>query len=137
MMTKDSAQDLRHIEAWLATARDIVTRGKDAYLSDPILQEAGDSVMMKIGEAANRLARADVRPDGVEWPNAIANRNQILHDYELIDRDITWDTLSTDLPDLESRLTSIIEAARRVVLLPGGGKATGPSDRGPGFKLTR
>lgn len=43
-------------------------RGKEAYLADDLLQEAGDSLVMKLGEAANRLSRLGVlAPDGVEW----------------------------------------------------------------------
>ena len=44
--------------------------------SDALLQEAGDSLMMKLGEAANRLSRLGVLPpDGVEWALAVADRN--------------------------------------------------------------
>ncbi len=54
--------------------------------------------MMKIGEAANRLAKLDVlAPDGVEWAHAVANRNFIIHQYDEINRTITWQTLSVDL----------------------------------------
>jgi hypothetical protein len=42
-----------------------VRRGKEAYLADDLLQEAGDSLVMKLGEAANRLSRLGVlAPDG-------------------------------------------------------------------------
>lgn len=55
--------------------------------------------MMKIGEAASRLSRAGVAaPDGVEWANAIANRNWLIHQYDEVNRDITWATLTNDLP---------------------------------------
>lgn len=45
-----------HIRDWLDRAMEIVARGRDTYMSDALLQEAGDSVMMKLGEAAGRLA---------------------------------------------------------------------------------
>lgn len=53
-MDRKAAKELAHIEGWLGRVDDIVQRGKDAYLSDALLQEAGDSLMMKLGEAANR-----------------------------------------------------------------------------------
>jgi uncharacterized protein with HEPN domain len=69
------------------------------YLAGDLLQEAGDSRMMKLGEATNRLSRLDVRaPDGVEWALAVANRNFIIHQYDEINRELTWLTLSIDLP---------------------------------------
>lgn len=62
-----AAKELLHIQSWLTRADQIVRRGKEAYLADDLLQEAGDSLMMKLGEAANRLPWLEVlTPDGVE-----------------------------------------------------------------------
>lgn len=59
------AKELLHIQSWLRRVDQIVRRGKEAYLADDLLQEAGDSLMMKLGEAANlvppRCARAGWR----------------------------------------------------------------------------
>jgi hypothetical protein len=67
-MDRKAAKELLHIGGWLDRSAEIVERGKDAYLADDLLQEAGDSLMMKLGEAANRMSRLDVlAPDGVEW----------------------------------------------------------------------
>lgn len=67
-MEVKAAKELLHILAWLDRVDEIVGRGEEAYLGDDLLQEAGDSLMMKLGEAANRLSRLDVlAPDGVEW----------------------------------------------------------------------
>ena len=55
--------------------------------------------MMKLGEAANRLSRLGVlAPSGVDWALAVANRNFIIHQYDEINRELTWQTLSVDLP---------------------------------------
>jgi hypothetical protein len=62
-MDRTDAKDLLHIKAWLERAAEVVTHGKEAYLSNELLQEAGDSLMMKLGEAANRLARRGVTLD--------------------------------------------------------------------------
>lgn len=51
-MDRRTAKEYLHIRDWLKLAQQIVDQGEDAYLSDPLLQEAGDSIMMKIGEAA-------------------------------------------------------------------------------------
>lgn len=84
---------------WLSRVDEIVHRGKDSYLAEALLQEAGDSLMMKVGEAANRLSRLGVlEPAGVEWALAVANRNFLIHQYDEIDRQLSWLTLSRDLP---------------------------------------
>jgi uncharacterized protein with HEPN domain len=97
-MERKVAKELLHIRDWLARASEIVERGRAAYLADDLLQEAGDSLMMKLGEAANRLAKlGSAPPAGVEWAIAVANRNWLIHQYDEIDRAITWETLSKDL----------------------------------------
>ena len=66
-MDRKAAKELLHIEGWLERVDEIVQRGKGAYLADALLQEAGDSLMMKLGEAANQVFRLGVlAPDGVE-----------------------------------------------------------------------
>ncbi len=69
--------------------------------------------MMKLGEAANRLSRLGVlAPEGVEWALAVANRNFIIHQYDEINRELTWLTLSRDLPAWGSSLAALfVEAA--------------------------
>ena len=111
-MDLKGAKELLHIRTWLVRTDEIVRRGKDAYLSDPLLQEAGDSLMMKLGEAANRLSRLGVlAPDGVEWALAVANRNFIIHQYDEINRELTWLTLASDLPAWEASLQGLFDEA--------------------------
>ena len=52
-----AAKELLHIEGRLERVDEIMQRGKGAYLADALLQGAGDTLMMKLEEAANRLAR--------------------------------------------------------------------------------
>jgi uncharacterized protein with HEPN domain len=111
-MDRRAAKELLHIQGWLERAEQIVERGKNAYLADALLQEAGDSLMMKVGEAANRLSRLDVlEPAGVEWALAVANRNFLIHQYDDIDRQLTWVTLSRDLPAWGDSLQPMFSAA--------------------------
>ncbi len=46
-MDRQAAKELPHIQGWLERVDEIVTRGEGAYLADTLLQEAGDSLMMK------------------------------------------------------------------------------------------
>ena len=111
-MELKAAKELLHTQAWLSRVDEIVRRGKEAYLADALLQEAGDSLMMKLGEAANRLSRLDVlAPGGVEWALAVANRNFIIHQYDEINRELTWLTLSRDLPAWKFSLQVLFDEA--------------------------
>lgn len=112
MIDRKAAKEFLHIRDWLNRAQEIVAKGKDAYLEDDLLQEAGDSLMMKLGEASNRLSRAGLdSPDGVEWPDAVANRNWLIHQYDEVDRQITWVTLSRDLTTWRDALADTFAAA--------------------------
>ena len=111
-MERRAAKELLHIQGWLLRAEEIVARGKAGYLADDLLQEAGDSLMMKLGEAAGRLSKFDVlAPAGVDWALAIANRNFIIHRYDEIDREQTWLTLSSDLPAWRASLDPLFTQA--------------------------
>lgn len=111
-MERKAAKELFHVQGWLERVDFIVERDKDAYLADDLLQEAGDSLMMKLGEAANRLSRLGVlAPEGVEWALAVADRNFIVHQYDEINRAITWQTLSVDLPEWKASLSPLFQAA--------------------------
>jgi uncharacterized protein with HEPN domain len=68
--------------------------------------------MMKLGEAAGRVARLGVlAPQGVEWAIAVANRNFLIHQYDEINRETTWLTLARDLPAWKESLGSLFNAA--------------------------
>ena len=111
-MDRKAAKELLHIRGWLERVEEIIARGKGAYLADALLQEAGDSLMMKLGEAANRLSRLDVlAPDGVEWALAVANWNFLIHRYDEINRTLTWATLSVDLLEWKSSLGPLFTQA--------------------------
>jgi uncharacterized protein with HEPN domain len=110
-MQRKAAKELIHIHGWLRRVDEIVGRGKDAYLADDLLQEAGDSLMMKLGEAANRLSKLDVlAPDGVDWALAVANRNFLIHQYDEINRELRL-TLERDLPAWKRSLEALFDAA--------------------------
>lgn len=112
-MDVKAAKELLHIMSWLERVEEVVQHGEDAYRADDLLQEAGDSLMMKLGEAAKRLTRLGVlAPEGVDWALAIANRNFIIHQYDEINRNQTWLTLARDLPAWRSSLSSLFAEAQ-------------------------
>ena len=115
-MDRKAAKELLHIQGWLARIEEIVDHGKDAYLANDLLQEAGDSLMMKLGEAANRLSKLGVlAPDGVEWAIAVANRNFIIHQYDELNRAMTWSTISVDLLAWKASLVPLFRDADAVI----------------------
>ncbi|MFT3888843.1 MAG: DUF86 domain-containing protein [Arachnia sp.] len=117
------AKELMHIQHWLEVAASIVAKGKDAYDNDEVAQEAGDSLMIKIGEASKTLAaRGLAAPSGVNWGDAAKNREKLVHHYSTTDREVTWQTLSTSLPSWAGSLAPLFsEAAETLGRAPFGG----------------
>lgn len=108
-MERKAAKELLHIQGWLDRVDEIVERGKDAYLADDLLQEVGDSLMMKLGEAANRLSKLNVlAPDGVDWALAVANR-------KLPDPSVRRDQPRAHLADALARSARVEAIARDAV----------------------
>lgn len=118
-MSTKAAKELLHIRTWLQRVEEIVARGRASYVDDALLQEAGDSLMMKLGEAANRLSRLKVlAPEGVEWAIAVANRNFIILQYDEINREMTWLTLSADLLEWRDSLEPLFAEADQTLRRP-------------------
>lgn len=110
------AKDLLHIERWLTLAAAIARDGYDNYVSDELVQEAGDSLMIKVGEAAKNLASRGLQPPaGISWSDAARNREILAHHYSTIDRRLTWGTLSVSLPELRQALAPLFERARNAL----------------------
>ncbi|HEX2093143.1 MAG TPA: HepT-like ribonuclease domain-containing protein [Longimicrobiaceae bacterium] len=63
-----------------------------------------------VGEAASRVG-AQLRSHHPElpWAAIVATRNRLIHAYFDIDRDIVWDTVTTDLPPLVAVIERILE----------------------------
>lgn len=111
-----TAKELLHLQRWLSLAARIVEAGKEAYDRDEIAQEAGDSVMIKIGEAAKTLAARGVQaPSPVNWSDAARNREKIAHHYSTIDCEVTWTTLSVSLPEWQRALQPLFAEAERLL----------------------
>lgn len=64
-----------------------------------------------MGEAANRVSATTRQkyPD-ILWPEMIGIRNRLIYGYDVIDWNLLWDTVKTDLPPLIGWLQRISEA---------------------------
>lgn len=120
------AKELLHIKRWLDVVESIVDGGKAAYDRDPVAQEAGDSLMIKIGEASKYCAASGIgAPQGVKWSDAAKNREVLAHHYSTVDRNLTWQTLSVSLREWQTALAQLFAEAKEVI------DADTPPERSP------
>ena len=64
-----------------------------------------------IGEAASKLSEEfrDAHRE-IAWPQIVAMRNVIAHEYFGIDLDTVWQVVERDLPELTQKLNTIEQA---------------------------
>jgi uncharacterized protein with HEPN domain len=107
---------LRHMQEAAQENVDF-TAGMDlaAFLADGRTQKAVFFNFVILGEAATRLmaGHADflAQHPQVPWRSIRDMRNQVAHGYVTIDTDVVWHTVRVALPDLLTKLPSIISAA--------------------------
>lgn len=87
-------------------AADLVARGRDAFDRDEMLRLAGEAILGRIGDAAEKLYAhfGDELPDGIPWSEIVGNRILVDHVYHRIDYDVVWATLEQDVPVLHGEL---------------------------------
>lgn len=108
-MSREKAYLLHIREAceWIGL---LVARGKEAFLSDELIQ---DSIIRKIeiiGEASKQIS-ADFRElhPKVPWREASETRNALIHGYFGVDLEIVWQTASKDIPELSILINEILQ----------------------------
>jgi len=85
-------------------------RSAEDLAKDRVLQLALTRLVEIVGEAANRISSsARQKYADVPWPQIIGMRNRLVHGYDVIDLELLWDTVTTDLPSLIRSLENIVE----------------------------
>lgn len=81
------------------------------YISDPMLRSAVERQFEVVGEALNRLARADadIAARIEDLPRIVAFRNVLIHGYATIDDTIVWEVATRRLPRLIELLTVLLD----------------------------
>lgn len=96
---------LDDIEDAAGAAAELVGRGRAAWADDRLLRLAGEAVIGRIADSANRLPDEikDAIPE-IPWDDIRDIRIVVDHIYHRVDYDALWQTLSTDVPVLSERL---------------------------------
>lgn len=86
-------------------AAEIVARGEAAWNDDRLLGLAGEAVISRIGDAAEKLpAQIRAAMPLVAWDEIRANRILVAHIYHRIDPAVLRATLAKDVPALAQAL---------------------------------
>jgi uncharacterized protein with HEPN domain len=86
-------------------------RGKAAFETDDLVQVWILHHIQIIGEAARKVSEALQRqhPE-VPWPQIVAMRNILVHDYFGVDVEEVWTAVERDIPDLKRKVAAILNS---------------------------
>jgi uncharacterized protein with HEPN domain len=81
----------------------------EAYKTDISFQYSCNMCIIQIGELVSRLSEDFIESHSqIPWYAIKGMRNLHAHDYERVDLDIVWNTLTEDVPELLNRLDIIL-----------------------------
>lgn len=109
-LLEDIRQAAHRISEWSAS------RTLEQYRDDPMLRSAVERNFEVVGEAINRLARADADTARRLGPyeQIIAFRNILIHGYDIVEHDRVWHVIRNDVPDLLAKTDQLLrEVAER------------------------
>ena len=83
-------------------------RAYDVYRDRISFQYSCNMCIIQIGELVGRLSDEFMEEHkDIPWHAIKSMRNLHAHDYEKVDLEIVWDTLTRDIPELRDNLLSI------------------------------
>ncbi len=81
----------------------------ELYKNRISFQYSCNMCIIQIGELVGRLTDDFIeKHNEVPWHAIKAMRNLHAHDYERVDLEIVWNTLTEDIPDLKERVESLL-----------------------------
>ncbi len=101
---------LRHILDAIRTIEQYIAAGREAFMGDPMRQDAVMRRLEIIGEATKQLSRevtAD-RPE-IPWRRVAGLRDRLIHGYASVDLDTVWEVTVRDLPAFKGAIATMLE----------------------------
>lgn len=107
-MSRDSAVVLDMIRAARLALEFSTGLAKDAFTTDLKTQSAVLHQLLVLGEAAKRISDSfrTEHPE-IEWKPIAGMRDKVIHDYDDVDVEQVWRTVTNDLPALLVKLRAL------------------------------
>jgi uncharacterized protein with HEPN domain len=85
------------------------------YAGDELLRSGVERQFEIIGEALNRLAKADINIASQipHYERVVSFRNILIHGYDIVEDPIVWDVVTNDLPLLYKQVLILLGAKRQ------------------------
>jgi uncharacterized protein with HEPN domain len=107
---RDDGERLMDMLGAIESIEKYASRGFDAYIRDELIQCWIVHHIQIIGEAAANISvEMKGQQTTIPWPDIVAMRNVLVHQYFGIDLQEIWDTVSKDLPRLKSQVQETLD----------------------------
>jgi len=108
MSAKDRVRLLHMFEAARKIEQYSAGKTREAFYEDEMLRLALTTLFQNIGEAARKVEDEfkAMHPE-FEWDDIVNFRHRLVHAYNVIDYDIMWDIIQTDVPVLLQCLVNL------------------------------
>ena len=108
---RDDRVYLFHLRDAARRVLDYTEPGRDAFLSDPMIQDAALRNLEVIGEAAKSLSPGfrDAHAE-IPWKLMAGMRDRLIHEYFGVDLELVWQVVARELPEIASKIDSILES---------------------------
>ena len=112
MTRHDPRVSLQHMLDYAREALSMIDERQRSDLeNDRLLGLALSRVLEIVGEAANRVPQEEQqRYPQIEWRRIINMRNRLIHGYDLLDYEVIWGTVSSDMLPLIEALEEILRS---------------------------
>jgi uncharacterized protein with HEPN domain len=106
------AQALRDLVEHGAAVARLVDRGKVAYDADEIYRYAAEDLIIRAGEAVERIDRVgtgfiEMHPE-LELRRLKDARNVVAHGYDIVDSELVWAILADHVPAVVTRAKAML-----------------------------
>ena len=101
---RDITDSIDSLEKYLGSRRDF-----QDYKENKMLRRAVERELEIIGEAVNRILKADSDFPLVNGRRIVDLRNLVIHGYDKVDDVIVWGIISKDIPRLAEEIELIVQ----------------------------
>jgi uncharacterized protein with HEPN domain len=110
-MTKDVRGYLQDMVERIDRILQYTQAGRENFFASDLIQDAVARNFEILGEITKRLEKSftDQHPE-IPWRQMAAFRDVIIHDYEDLQLQIVWKTITDELPKLQTQLQAILES---------------------------
>jgi len=107
---RDDGERLRDILEAIERIERHQAQGREAFSTSELVQTWIVHHLQIIGEAARKLSDGlRKRHPEIPWPEIVAMRNVLVHDYFTVDLEEVWAAVEQDLPELKRKIEAVLK----------------------------